>query len=54
MKINISKHEEFYHAIVETKKGRRYLAVYSHVITHDEVSEDFKLRRSSFHHINGQ
>lgn len=52
MNVKITKLGDNYHATVENKKGHRYLGIYVHPITKEEVKEDFKTCQKSFHHIN--
>jgi len=50
--VNISAIGEQYCATLETKKGHRYYAIYAHPVSEDDVIEDFKNCKSSFHHVN--
>lgn len=48
MNVKITELNDSYYVIVETKKGVRYSAIYSHIVTKEEVLEDFKENKSSF------
>lgn len=52
MNVNLSGFAGRYYAFLETKKGHRYMAVYTHSVTEKEVMEDFKTHKASFTHVN--